>query len=155
MVPLGKCLYFCDCFSAVNGMAIRIVMSHIASLGKYIYICEFLSIMNGMAIVIMKSYMVFLGKCRIVFDSFSAMNILVIGIVILGDVWSAQYLMNSLRSTCECDCLWLVNAIVFVICNALSLCEYPLNQISSASASSFPLNKRGTGFHVFCSLFKR
>ena len=82
-----------------------------------------------MAIEIVKSHMVFLGKCLKVCNSFSV-NVLAIGIVILGDVLSAQYLMNKIWSTCDCDCLWLLNVMVFVICNALCLCEYPLNQLN-------------------------
>ena len=151
MVPLGKCLYVCELFSAVN----RIMISHMVPLGKCLYVCEFFSAMNGIIIRIVNSQMVSLGKCLYVCDSFSAMNILAIGIVILGNVWSAQYLMNNFWSTCNCDCLWLLNVIVFTICNALCLCEYPLNQISSASTFSFALNESVTGFHAFCSLFER
>ena len=134
---------------------IGIVMSHIVSLGKCLYIREFFSTMNGIVIGIVNSHMVCVGKCLYICDSCSAVNVLAIGIVILGNVLSAQYLMNNFWSTCDCDCLWLLNLIVFVMSNALCLCEYPLNQISSASAFSFPLNENMTSFHAFCSLFKR
>ena len=85
--------------------------------------------MNGMAIKIVMSHMVFVGKCLKVCNSFS-MNVLASEIVILGDVFSAQYLMNKIWSTCDCDCHWLLNVMVFSICNALCLCEYPLNQLN-------------------------
>ena len=138
----------------MNKIVIRTVMSHIVSLGKCFYICELFSVVKRMIIGIMESHMVFLGKCQNICDSFSAMNILTIGIVILGNVWSAQYVMNNFQSTCDCDCLWLLKMIMFAICNALCLHEYPLNQISSGSASSFPLNERLTSIHAFSSLFE-
>ena len=129
IASLGNCVYICQFFSAMNGIAIGIVMSHILCVGKCLYVCEFFSMLNGMAIEIVKSHMVFVGKCLKVCNSFSV-NVLVIGIVILGNVLSAQYLMNKIRSTCDCDCLWLLNVMVFAICNALCLCEYPLNQLN-------------------------
>ena len=129
IVPLGKCLCFCQFLSAGNGIAIRIVMFHNICLGKCLYVCELFSIMNGMAIENVRSYKVFVEKCLKVCTSFS-LNILASGIVILGDVFSAQYLMNKIRSTCDCDYLWLLNVMVFLICNPLCLCEYPLNQLN-------------------------
>ena len=129
IVPLGKCLCFCQFLSAGNGIAIGIVMFHNICLGKCLYICELFSIVNGMAIENVRSHMVFVGKCLKVCNSFSV-NILASGIVILGDVFSAQYLMNKIQSTCDCDYLWLLNVMVFSICNPLCLCEYPLNQLN-------------------------
>ena len=55
----------------------------------------------------------------------------------------------------HCDLLWLLNVIVFVICNVLYLCECPLNEIYCASAFSLVLNESVTGFHAFFSLFER
>ena len=129
IVPLGKRLCVCQFFSARNGIWIGMVMFHILCLGKCLYICEFFSIVNGMAIKIVMSHMVFVGKCLKVCNSFSV-NVLASRIVILGDVFSAQYLMNKIQSTCDCDCLWLLNMMVFSICYALCLCEYPLNQLN-------------------------
>ena len=129
IVPLEKCLCFCQFLSARNGITIGIVMFHILCLGKCLYICEFFSIMNSMAIENVTSHMVIVGKCLKVCNSFS-MNVLASGIMILGNVFSAQYLMNKIRSTCDCDYLWLLNVMVFSICNALCLCEYPLNQLN-------------------------
>ena len=137
IVPLGKCLCVCEFFSAVNG----IVISHIASLGncvyvcqffsagKCLYVCEFFSVVNVMAMEIVTSHMVFVGKSLKVCNIFSV-NVLAIGIVILGNVLSVQYMMNKMQSICDCDCLWLLNVMVFTICNALCLCEYPLNQLN-------------------------
>ena len=110
IVPLGKFLCFCQFVSAGNRIVIRIVMFHNICLWKCLYICELFSVVNGMAIENVRSHMVFGWKCLKVCTSFSV-NILASRIVILGDVFSAQYLMNKIQSTCNCDYLWLLNVM--------------------------------------------
>ena len=92
IVSLGKCLYICDCFSAVNGIVIGI--SHMVTFGKCLYICDCVFAVNGIVI----SHMVPLGKCLYVCDCFSAVNVIVISHIYVfctGDLSPFEFKLKS------------------------------------------------------------
>ena len=76
-------------------------------------------------------------------------------IVIVGDICCAQYPLHNFWNICNCDCLWILKVIVFMIYNTPCLCKYALKEICCASAFFLDSNESVIGIHAFYSLCER